>query len=270
MPICSNQSWSPPATRRESRTVCFVSLHSAVMIIRSRARKLNFCQNAVKELGNKSSVGINESPRPPRLSRDAESRATILVAGALRLDVSRLLALVADLLTTSGLLGAVAGVVARLATVVALHAVDTLARHMAVATARVAGLASATTEATTIVVTVGGLGAVAGNVANLTTLVALGSLAAAAAHGAVTGDVAGLAALVAGLVILHGLGAVTAHVALATAVVALSRTLGRAVTGLVASRTARVASATGLLLLLLLERIHFEKLSGCVKGFRKV
>ena len=127
MPICSNQSWSPPATRRESRTVCFVSLHSAVMIIRSRAKKLNFCQNAVKELRNKSSVGINESPRPPRLSRDAESRATILVAGALRLDVSRLLALVADLLTTSGLLGAVAGVVARLATVVALHAVDTLA-----------------------------------------------------------------------------------------------------------------------------------------------
>lgn len=45
-----------------------------------------------------------------------------------------------------------------------------LTRHMAVATARVAGLASATTEATTIVVTVGGLGAVAGNVANLTTL----------------------------------------------------------------------------------------------------
>lgn len=45
-----------------------------------------------------------------------------------------------------------------------------LTRHMAVATARVAGLASATTEATTIVVTVGGLGAVAGNVADLTTL----------------------------------------------------------------------------------------------------
>lgn len=38
-----------------------------------------------------------------------------------------------------------------------------------------------------------------------------------------------LAALVAGLVILHGLGAVTAHVALATAVVALSRALGGAV-----------------------------------------
>lgn len=33
---------------------------------------------------------------------------------------------------------------------------------------------------------------------------------ATTAHGAVAGDVAGLAALVAGLVVLHGLGAVTA------------------------------------------------------------
>lgn len=58
------------------------------------------------------------------------SRRTILatlVVGALSLDVTGLLALVADLVTTSGLLGAVSGVVARLAAVVALHAVDTLA-----------------------------------------------------------------------------------------------------------------------------------------------
>lgn len=41
--------------------------------------------------------------------------------------MSRLLALVADLLTTSGLLGAVTRIVARLAAVVALHAVDALA-----------------------------------------------------------------------------------------------------------------------------------------------
>ena len=54
-------------------------------------------------------------------------RVAILVVGALSLDVSSLLALVADLLTTSGLLGAVTRVVARLAAVVALHAVDTLA-----------------------------------------------------------------------------------------------------------------------------------------------
>jgi hypothetical protein len=43
-----------------------------------------------------------------------------------------------------------------------------------------------------------------------THLVALSGLAATAAHGAVTGDVAGLAALVAGLVVLHGLSAITA------------------------------------------------------------
>lgn len=43
-----------------------------------------------------------------------------------------------------------------------------------------------------------------------TCLVALGGLAATAAHGAVAGNVAGLAALVAGLVVLHGLSAVTA------------------------------------------------------------
>jgi hypothetical protein len=182
--------------------------------------------------------------------------------------VSGLLALVADLLTTSGLLGAVTGVVARLATVVALHAVDTLARHVAETTARVAGLAgTALLETTTVVVTVGRLVAVTGNVADLTTLVALGGLAATAAHGAVTGDVAGLAALVAGLVVLHGLSAVTAHVALATTVVALSRTLGGAVASLVSGGTARVASTTGLLLLLLLEGIHFERLRCCVKEF---
>ena len=107
---------------------------------------------------------------------------------------------------------------------------------MAVATARVAGLASTTTEtaATTVVVAErglaaegGSLGAVAGNVAHLTTLdnalasnrviqssctdlVALGGLAAASAKGAVTGDVASLAALVAGLVVLHRLSAITA------------------------------------------------------------
>lgn len=185
------------------------------------------------------------------------TRVAILVVRALSLDVTRLLALVADLLATSRLLGAVAGVVTGLATVVALHAVDTLTRHVAVTTARVAGLSGTAAEATaaTVGVAEGGLSAVAGNVAELTTLVALSGLSAATAHGAVTGDVAGLAALVAGLVVLHGLGAVTAHVALATAVVALSRSLSRAVTGLVAGRTARVAGTTRLLV------IHFVALS---------
>ena len=50
-----------------------------------------------------------------------------LVVGALGLDVTSLLALVADLLAASGLLRAVAGVVTRLAAVVALHAVNTFA-----------------------------------------------------------------------------------------------------------------------------------------------
>ncbi len=44
----------------------------------------------------------------------------------------------------------------------------------------------------------------------ITNLVALGGLAAAAVGGAVAGDVAGLTALVAGLVVLHGLRAITA------------------------------------------------------------
>ena len=49
------------------------------------------------------------------------------LVGALGLDVTALLALVADLLATSRLLGAVTRVVAGLAAVVALHAVDALA-----------------------------------------------------------------------------------------------------------------------------------------------
>lgn len=169
--------------------------------------------------------------------------------------MAALLALVADLLATSGLLRTVAGIVARLATVVALHAVDALAyrqvsmksvhrskrllrtRHVAVATAGVAGLASTTTVAAVAAVgvaTESGLGAAAGNVALLaalretinigfmrlsrrssTYLVALSAGLASASSssatlGAVTGDVARLAALVAGLVVLHGLSAVTA------------------------------------------------------------
>lgn len=108
---------------------------------------------------------------------------------------------------------------------------------MAETTAGVAGLASAASEtsaAAAVGVTEAGLGAVAGDVAELTALsillakspercvVAWSDLVAlsgtthattgGAAHGAVAGDVAGLAALVAGLVVLHGLVAVTAYV----------------------------------------------------------
>lgn len=82
-----------------------------------------------------------------------EKTASAILVRALSLNVTALLALVADLLASSGLLRTIAGVVARLATVVALHAVDALTcivvsrgfkwslgkvmhtRHVAVATA---------------------------------------------------------------------------------------------------------------------------------------
>jgi hypothetical protein len=118
------------------------------------------------------------SSRTEENHRDADTR---LGVGALSLDVTSLLALVADLLTSGGLLGAVARVVAGLATVVALHAVDALPGHVAVAAARVAGLASTATEAArptraaraavARAATEAATGAVAGNVADLAALV---------------------------------------------------------------------------------------------------
>lgn len=162
--------------------------------------------------------------------------------------MASLLALVADLLATSGLLGAVTGVVTRLAAVIALHAVDTFARHVSITTARVAGLSRATTEAATtaVGVTVRRLIAVPSDVADLTTLVALSGLATAAAtaNGAFARNVAGLTTLVAGLVVLHGLGAITAHMALATTVIALGGSLGRAIASLVAGGAARITGAS--------------------------
>jgi hypothetical protein len=74
-----------------------------------------------------------ELPRqPPSLAAELKREGQYqllpdLVVGALRLNMSRLLALVADLLATSRLLGAVTGVVSGTAAVVAFHAVDTLA-----------------------------------------------------------------------------------------------------------------------------------------------
>jgi hypothetical protein len=113
----------------------------------------------------------------------------ILLVGALRLDMSCLLALVADLLSSGGFLRTVARVVARLATVVALHAIDAFAfsnisisnsrtwrlltGHMAIAAAGVASLASTATTTTvsaSVRVVERGLGAVACNMANLTAL----------------------------------------------------------------------------------------------------
>lgn len=169
----------------------------------------------------------------------------LLLVGALRLDVSDLLALVANLFASRGrLLGAVARVMARLAAIVALHAVDAFPRHVAVATARVARLAG--TAATESTASKGRLGTVASNVSHLTALVTFGGLTTgrgASAHGAVTRDVAGLAAFVARLVLFHRLRTVSTEVTLAATVVAFRRALGGALTGLMASGTARVARA---------------------------
>jgi hypothetical protein len=55
-----------------------------------------------------------------------EKTASAILVRALSLNVTALLALVADLLASSSLLRTIARVVARLATVVALHAVNAL------------------------------------------------------------------------------------------------------------------------------------------------
>lgn len=98
-----------------------------------------------------------------------------LGGGALGLDVAGLLALVADLLATGRLLGAVTGEVTVLAAVVALRAVGAVARHVTEPAARVAGLGGA--------------------VATAAVVAAAAVAAAEAALGAVAGHVSGLAAL---------------------------------------------------------------------------
>lgn len=195
-----------------------------------------------------------------------------LSAGALGLDVAGLLALVADLLATARVLGAVTREMTGLAAVVALGAVDAVARHVADTAARVAGLvlletataiAAGLITTTTSSVAVAALGAVAGNVADLAALVALsaGSTTAGTTSrgglGAVTANVTSSSAAVACLGILGTLGAVTAHVTLATAVVALSSTTVGAVTGLMRGLAACEAGASAGLLLRS-ERIHLE------------
>lgn len=184
--------------------------------------------------------------------QDAASR--LVRAGSL--DVTGLLALVADALTP-GLGRAVTREMANLAAVVALLAVSAVTSHVAESTARVASLRAATTEAAAAAAAVATvvLAAVARNVSDLTALVAflaatLATLGAAVAVttglGAITRDVARLAAAVAGL-LLGGQGALAANVALATAVVASRGTLLGAVTSLVRDfATVEAATSTGL------------------------
>lgn len=178
--------------------------------------------------------------------------------GALGLDVARLLALVADLLATSRLLGALAGEMAGNATVIALVAVDAVTGQMTHAAARVAGLlVEVATIAGVVATTIGvaALLAVAGNMADLAALVALSRAATTTTlawtlvttGGAVARDMAGLAAAVAGLGVLGTLGAVTAHVALNATVIALGGTLVGAVAGLMSGLPAYISLMLDLL-----------------------
>jgi len=191
------------------------------------------------------------------------------LVGALGLNVTWLLALVASALARS-LGGAVTAQVTNLATVVALLALGTIPRHVAVTSAGVAGLSwttTTTTEAateTSLLATVSAtgtaaistsLGAVTSDVSDLGALVALlgstatGREATATTSsalngrvGAITGDVTWLTALVACLV-LRTLWAFTAHVSFTTTVIALSRASGWAIASLVRSIATVVATA---------------------------
>lgn len=71
MLICSNQGWAPSAVVEDRARCVFVSRHSAVMIIKVvwGNELLWKCHKRTRKI---SSVGINRSPRPSRLSRYAE------------------------------------------------------------------------------------------------------------------------------------------------------------------------------------------------------
>lgn len=185
-------------------------------------------------------------------SRDVESNACLV--GALGLNVSRLLAFVADFLARGRSLRAIPREVAILTTVVALATVHALARHVAVATARVASLSTTlSTRATVTRVTKASVGvsavgirAVAGNVTDLATLIAfLGATTLAAerttALGTVAANVTGLTTSIAGFGILRTIRAFATNVTFATTVVALGGAAVRTVPELVSSLAASVA-----------------------------
>lgn len=170
-----------------------------------------------------------------------------------------LLAFVADAVL---LAGALARQVADLSAVIALLSLGAVARQVSVAAARVAGLlaAATTTEAAWgwgSVATAAAIGgALTGDVANLAALVALGTTTLSAAVsvsagsssldagvGAVTREVTRLVALVAGLLLLRT-GAFTAHVSVLSAVVAHRSSALGAVTSLMSRLAAVVAGTT--------------------------
>jgi hypothetical protein len=183
-----------------------------------------------------------------RLTSDFDRLSVALRAGSHH--VAGLLALVAD---TVLLTGAVTRQVADLAAVVALLSLGAVTGEMAVTTARVASLLTSTGSVSSLrtaeAATVGG--ALAGDVANLAALVALSSrsalestlLGSSAGVGALAREMTGEATSVASL-LLHGTSALAAHVSILSTVVAnRGSTLG-AFTSLVATLAAVVASAS--------------------------
>jgi len=174
-------------------------------------------------------------------------------------DVAGLLALVADAVL---LAGAVTAQVANLAAVVALLALGAVARHVAIAAAREASLGTTTgSTESTLLSTVAGSSAVAGNVTDLAALVAL-SAAGGTTTGAVRGsavvlllrgrlacavarDVTSLAAPVARLLLCR-LGAVTAQMSILATVVADGVAALGALARLMANLIAVVAGTSAL------------------------
>lgn len=168
-----------------------------------------------------------------------KTRRLVVRAGSL--DVTGLLALVANTLTTS-LSSAVTGDVTDLATVVALLTLSAVTGHVAESTARVAGLGTTTVAAAVATTVATTLGAVTSNVSDLAALVALLTTGGTVATGsttlrALTRQVTGHTAAVAST-LLGGLRAVTVDVTLATTVVAGGSTLLGAILSLVGCVTA--------------------------------
>lgn len=172
------------------------------------------------------------------------------LVGASGLDVTRLLAFVADTLAC-GFRGAVARDMANFATVVALLTLSAIASHMTEATARIASLLAAAAVAIATVIA-SALMAVTSNVADLAALVAFLTAACAAACAAAVAvvrlsafarDMAYTAAAIAGL-FLRSCSAFTADVSLASAVVASGISLVWAVASLMRGIAAVEASTS--------------------------
>jgi len=199
------------------------------------------------------------SPRQPSLQTG--KHLSIVVLGAHSHDMTGLLALVAN---TILLRGAVTAQVTDLTTVVALLALGAVTRHVSVTTTGVAGLSATALSSVRRSATVAALaaigstatttttvGAVAGNVSDLTAFVALSS-GRGAAEGAtllgigivtLAGQVTNFTALIARL-LLRSLLAFAAQMAILTAVVANGVAALGALASLMTALATIVASTT--------------------------